>query len=119
MFDDGWEAHDFCYLTTRGRVSGKPHRIEIWFAGAGGTLYLLAGDGARSDWVRNLIADPSTTVQIGSVTLPAVARVVDDTAEAATARRLVAQKYASHEAGLDEWSLTALPVAIEPATDRP
>ena len=23
---------DFCYLTTRGRVTGAPHEIEIWFA---------------------------------------------------------------------------------------
>jgi hypothetical protein len=22
---------DFCYVTTKGRVSGRPHEIEIWF----------------------------------------------------------------------------------------
>ena len=32
---------DVCHLTTIGRVSGKPHRIEIWFAHHEGTLYLL------------------------------------------------------------------------------
>jgi hypothetical protein len=23
---------EFCYLTTTGRVTGRPHEIEIWFA---------------------------------------------------------------------------------------
>jgi hypothetical protein len=30
MDDPG--AEPFCYLTTVGRVSGRPHTIEIWFA---------------------------------------------------------------------------------------
>src|SRR6185312_13518616 len=34
---------DYCYITTTGRRSGKPHTIEIWFALDGRTLYLLAG----------------------------------------------------------------------------
>ena len=36
-------SEDFCYLTTTGRTSGKPHEIEIWFALRDGTLYLLSG----------------------------------------------------------------------------
>jgi hypothetical protein len=45
----------YCYLTTTGRVSGRPHQIEIWFAIDGGTLYMLSGGGERSDWVKNLL----------------------------------------------------------------
>jgi hypothetical protein len=30
MDDQG--AAPFCYLTTAGRVSGRPHSVEIWFA---------------------------------------------------------------------------------------
>ena len=31
--DDGpVAADDYCYLTTTGRRSGRPHRIEIWYA---------------------------------------------------------------------------------------
>ena len=40
---------DFCYLTTKGRRSGGPHTIEIWFALQGDTVYLLAGGGDASD----------------------------------------------------------------------
>lgn len=43
MFDVASADEDFCYLTTRGRVSGQPHEIEIWFAADGETLYMLAG----------------------------------------------------------------------------
>ena len=39
------QPDDFCYLTTTGRTTGKPHRIEIWFAREGSTVYVLAGAG--------------------------------------------------------------------------
>ena len=39
---------DFCYLTTVGRVTGRPHEIEIWFAIEGQTLYMLSGGQDRS-----------------------------------------------------------------------
>ena len=32
MIDAELAALDFCYVTTTGRTTGKPHRIEIWFA---------------------------------------------------------------------------------------
>jgi hypothetical protein len=54
-------SQDYLYLTTNGRVSGAPHRIEIWFALSGTTAYLLSGGGDRSDWVRNLRAETRVT----------------------------------------------------------
>jgi len=54
-----------CYLTTTGRVTGKPHEIEIWFArDSGDRIYLLSGGGRNRDWVINLIADPAVGVRI-------------------------------------------------------
>lgn len=35
---------DFCYMTTTGRVSGRPHEIEIWF---GARRYDLFAFGRR------------------------------------------------------------------------
>ena len=54
-------GEEFCYLTTTGRLSGRPHEIEIWFAIREGSLYLLSGGGEGSDWVKNLIKHPSVT----------------------------------------------------------
>jgi deazaflavin-dependent oxidoreductase (nitroreductase family) len=105
---------DFCYVTTRGRVSGQPHEIEIWFALDGTHLYLLAGAGEKSDWVRNLRADPNVTVRLRDSTRAATARVVDDADEDRRARTLVFEKYQPRYTGeLESWRERALPVAID------
>ena len=57
-------GEDYCYLTTKGRVSGRPHEIEIWFGMHGKSLYLLSGGGGESDWVKNLLKEPSVAVRI-------------------------------------------------------
>jgi hypothetical protein len=50
MFDSASADENFCYLVTTGRVTARPHEIEIWFAADGDTLYLLAGAGTLSGW---------------------------------------------------------------------
>lgn len=55
---------DYCYLTTVGRRTGRKHRIEIWYADDGKTLYLLSGGGRSSDWVRNLLVNAEVEVDI-------------------------------------------------------
>ena len=106
---------DFCYLTTTGRISRRPHRIEIWFALHDQTVYLMAGDRDRSDWVRNLQADPGVTLEIGDRKRATRARVVQaDTDEDGLVRRLLVDKYGSPDAGdLAEWGRAALPIAID------
>ena len=105
---------DFCYLTTAGRVSGRPHRIEIWFALVGATVYLLAGGGGRADWVRNLLRTPAVTLELGGRSSPARARLVDDPDEDQRARALVYDKYSPRYRGsLEQWRDTALVVAVD------
>src|SRR5262249_47781502 len=113
-------AEEYCYLTTVGRRSGRPHRIEIWFAAAPArdTIYLLAGGRERADWVRNLRACPSVHVEIGRRTFAGTGRIVDGGPEGAPARRLVFEKYRTRE-DLDEGRDTALPVAIDLEIDGP
>lgn len=41
---------NFCYLTTPGRLSGRPHTIEIWFALNGHTLYMLSDSLGTVEW---------------------------------------------------------------------
>lgn len=107
---------DFCYLTTTGRVTGTPHRIEIWFALQEGTVYLMAGDRDRSDWVRNLIATPEVTLEIGDRKRATTSRVVEEgSQEDALARRLLLEKYGDRPGSgdLSAWGRTAMPVAID------
>ena len=105
---------DYCYLTTTGRVSGKPREIEVWFGLAGRTLYMLSGGRDRSDWVRNLRAQPRVSVRIGDVTGPGRARVVEERGEDERARELLFDKYAARYSGdLADWRRTALPIAVD------
>ena len=110
-----WEDEDFCYLTTRGRRTGRPHMIEIWFGASDTGVFMLSGGGRRADWVRNLQADPSVKVRVGSRTYTGTARLVEDPDEDARARRLLAAKYQSWREGkpLSRWASTALLVAID------
>jgi deazaflavin-dependent oxidoreductase (nitroreductase family) len=108
----------YCYLTTTGRVSGLARTIEIWFGlevhGGQATAYLLAGSGEAAQWVRNLRREPSVGLRVGERQFDARARVVEDAAEDALARRLLLEKYQpGYASDLSEWGRTALPVAIE------
>lgn len=104
----------FCYLTTKGRVSGEPREIEIWFGLEASTLYMLSGGRDRSNWVRNLIATPAVTVRIGDRAFAGRARIVEDPDEDARARELLLAKYSPGYGGdLSGWGRTALPVAVD------
>ena len=108
------KSEEFCYLTTTGRVSGRPHEIEIWFGVQNNTLYLLSGSHG-SDWVKNLRANPSVTVRIREHTFMGRARIVDHEKEDLMARYMLAEKYQewNEDKSLSEWARTALPVAID------
>lgn len=116
----------YCYLTTRGRRTGKPHEIEIWFAAVGDTIYLMNGGGRRppgsSDWVLNAQADPSVRLRIVDEHFTGEARAVPfDSPEHERARDLLVSKYATKDVDLARWRATAFPVAIElrPGDDAP
>jgi deazaflavin-dependent oxidoreductase (nitroreductase family) len=107
-------ALDYCYLTTKGRRSGSPHTIEIWFALHGEAVYLLAGGGDGSDWVKNVRSDPTVGLRLGDRDLICKGRLVGDPEEDALARRLLLEKYRPRYSGeLEEWARTALAVAID------
>jgi len=105
---------DFCYVTTTGRSSGRPHTIEIWFALHDGRVYMLSGGGDASDWVKNIRVNPTVGLRIGDRDMICRAYVVQDKGEDALARRLLVEKYQPRYTGdLEEWRNTSLPVAVE------
>lgn len=105
---------DYCYLTTRGRRTGRPHRIEIWYAADGDTLYLLSGGGRSSDWVQNLSANSTVVVELAGGARSGRGRVLEDGDEADRARSLVFVEYEPRYSGdLTGWRQRALPIAID------
>ena len=112
---DALSSENFCYLTTTGRKTGRPHEIEIWFALHEGRLCMLSGGGRRSDWVRNLMADQHVDVRVAGRALAGVAEVVPAPEDDGVARRLLASKYQGWREGspLSDWAETALLVRVE------
>ncbi len=105
---------DFCYVTTTGRRSGRPHTIEIWFALRGHTIYLLSGGRDRADWVRNALKQPEVQVRIREQSFTGKARLVSDEQEDALARQLAYNKYAPRDSDdLSDWSRSSLPIAVD------
>jgi deazaflavin-dependent oxidoreductase (nitroreductase family) len=105
---------EYCYLTTTGRVSGRPHEIEIWFGARGKNVYLLSGSHS-SDWVKNLRKEPAVTVRIARSVFSGTARLVENKEEEMAARYMLAEKYQEWEEGrtLSEWAKTAVVVGID------
>ena len=67
-------------ITTLGRRSGIPRRIEVWFHRVGGRWYITGMPGPRS-WYANLRAHPRFIVHLKhgvTADLPATARPVDE-----------------------------------------
>jgi deazaflavin-dependent oxidoreductase (nitroreductase family) len=70
-------------ITTTGRRSGRPRRIEIVFFGFDGRIYISGAPGRRA-WLANLKADPRLTFHLkrgARADLPATARIITDEAE--------------------------------------
>lgn len=118
------ESSEYAYLSTVGRTTGRWHTIEIWYAERGGVMYLMAGGRERTDWVRNLLANPAVLWRVGGPreltvdgAAPASARpLVDDPFTEDEVRRLLAARYQDwHEgADLSDWARTALVIAVHP-----
>lgn len=70
-------------ITTAGRASGEPRRLEIWYHVVDGRYYITGRPGPRS-WYANVLANPEITFHLKESTqadLPATAHPVTDPAE--------------------------------------
>jgi deazaflavin-dependent oxidoreductase (nitroreductase family) len=71
-------------ITTIGRRTGEPRRIEIWFHRLDGRYYITGTPGRPRDWYANLVAHPAFTFHLkesATADLPATSRPVTDPAE--------------------------------------
>ncbi len=115
--DSRLAAQTYCYLETTGRVTGRRHVVEMWFAADPdqSRVYMLSGGRDESDWVRNIRHDGRVRVRVGSRTLAGNARWIEDEPEDPLARRLLAAKYQGWTQGkwLSSWARNSLPVVVE------
>jgi len=85
-------------ITTTGRATGLPRRIEIVFHRIDGRMWISGQPSPRRrSWLANLADDPRMTVHLNGpiavADLPATARIVDDPAERRTILERVAQAW--------------------------
>jgi deazaflavin-dependent oxidoreductase (nitroreductase family) len=73
--NNNFEREQYLYLTTRGRSSGLPREIEIWFTYRDGRFYLIA-EYPTSNWLQNVQADPNAQVRVGEKNFAVRARLV-------------------------------------------
>ncbi len=70
-------------LTTLGRTTGQPRRVEIMLHSIDGRLLISGHPGFPRSWIANINAHPAVTLHLRhpDVDVPATARVVTDRAE--------------------------------------
>lgn len=71
-------------ITTTGRRSGEPRRIELVFHNIGGRIFISGKPGRPRSWIANLRANPAMTFHLKGpmvADLPARGRVITDVAE--------------------------------------
>ncbi|HSD09579.1 MAG TPA: pyridoxamine 5'-phosphate oxidase family protein [Candidatus Binatia bacterium] len=82
-----------CRITTRGRRTGRPHAVTIWFAvGDDGRIY-LATLKMRRDWPKNVAANPDVLLEIADLRLNGRAEQVREQSERTRIESLMAAKY--------------------------
>lgn len=98
-------------LTTRGRKSGQPRTVTIWFVTAGPRRIEVQHVAAKpAQWYRNLLADPAVTVDFGDGPIAARGEPITDPAEIRRVLDRIRRKYWT--ARLIQWlGRKATPVA--------
>jgi F420H(2)-dependent quinone reductase len=98
-----FEGRDLLLLTTIGRQSGLPRTTPMMFVRDGGRLLVIASNAGaprHPNWYRNLVANPTVTVEVDGETYPAAATPLDGEDHRQTFAR-IAQRYpffAEHQA---------------------
>ena len=106
-------------ITTTGRKTGRPRRIEIWFHDQDGRILITGSPGPRG-WYVNVVANPRFTwhfKQSLKRDVAAEARPITDEAE----RRAVFERMLQVEARMahvdvDDWTKRSPMVDVELAT---
>jgi deazaflavin-dependent oxidoreductase (nitroreductase family) len=94
MSDVDFAAQKTVRLTTRGRKSGAPRTVPIWFV-ADGPRRILVQHVTRSpaNWYRNLLKDPAVSIDFGNGAISARATPITDRERIHQVLNAVRRKY--------------------------
>jgi deazaflavin-dependent oxidoreductase (nitroreductase family) len=80
-------------LTTTGRVSGLPRKTPLQYEVYNSVYLIGSARGLEADWVKNILKEPSVSVQIGRKTIQATAKVIENPQQVAD---FLEQRFATH-----------------------
>jgi deazaflavin-dependent oxidoreductase (nitroreductase family) len=89
------DSSPYLYLTTRGRTTGRPREVEIWYTQVADTFYIIA-EYETSQWVSNLRANSDVQIRVNQSNFAAVARILSPETEpelVRTVQNLSREKY--------------------------
>ena len=101
-------------ITTIGKTSGQPRRIETWIHRIDDRFYMTGSPGKR-DWLANLTAHPHFTVHLkksAQADLPATARPITDDAERRSVLTPILTRL-GHLNDIDDWMKRSPLVAVD------
>lgn len=99
------KSDKFIHLTTKGRKTGRPHLVELWFAVGDAKVY-LSHEGAATDWMKNIEKGPGVSFEIGGRNFVGKAhQLKDNTPEAWAAKVALYEKYYTKatKAVIEDW----------------
>lgn len=94
---DALRAREEISITVKGRRTGRPITLPVWFVLDRTTLWLLPVRGSRSRWFKNVVADPTITVRAGRRRQTFTARPVRDARTVKAVVRKFRAKYTPAE----------------------
>lgn len=103
-------------ITTIGRTSGAPRRIEIWIVNVEDRI-VICGTPGRRDWMANLRADPRLTVHLKDDLAADVEMTATEVTDPATRRAIwehPSTEWYRGQAALDELIAQAPTVECDP-----
>ena len=109
-----------CDLTTVGRRSGHPRRVEIWYVVVDGRFVVTGTPGAR-DWLANLRTVPDAVLHLRHPVRD-VAVTAREVTDAATRRRVAQEAwrlqpwYSEQPYSIEDWVAASPMVLLTPVT---
>lgn len=91
-------------ITTTGRKTGEPRRLEMWFHNLEGRVYITGMPGRRG-WYANLLATPQFTFHLkdsAQADLDAVARPITDESERRSVLAVLLERL-GHAGQIERW----------------
>ncbi len=109
------QKNQYIYLTTKGRKTGKPHTVQVWFAYSEGKIY-LSHEGAYTDWMKNLEKNEMVKGKIDTVNFGARAKIVGEGKEREQGKKALYEKYykPASKAVIDDWFSLSTVVELTP-----